>query len=76
MIYNNNYVDVTDNILKISPKKWLHQCTVINSRTGKITVVVNGKVLQDSVIEYFADADTRPRNLTSNNYFKKNVYLI
>lgn len=67
MIYNNNFVDVNNNVLKISPKTWLHQCTVLNTRSGKVTVVVNGEIIQNGIIDFFADPGARPRSLKGIN---------
>ena len=65
--------ETTSNIENESPLhfgtfEWYHQCTALNTVTGHIIVVVNGKVHKDEVDARMVDSSSsRPISLKGKN---------
>ena len=44
--------------------EWYHQCTALNTVTGRILIVINGKVFKDNVEPHLVDSSSsRPTSL-------------
>ena len=71
--YGDKFHGIWNTGIPINPDSWLTQCTQLDTRSGLITIVVNGKVLLEEEIQFFRGSQSdRPLSLKGKNQSNEN----
>ena len=68
-------IEPTPETLPIEPNSWYHGCTALDTVTGHMLVVINGRIIVDKVIsEFINSANKKPISLEGKLSLFKNYY--
>ena len=64
VIYGEEELTEETSSLHFGSWEWYHQCTALNTVTGRILIVINGKVFKDDIEPHLVDSSSsRPTSL-------------